>query len=396
MKKIGFIIDNDFYRDQRVRNEVNILAEKYHIFVLCFTFSRKKKIFPQENKIWVQQIYLPRTWKNILFGMQNTFPLYDWLWGVWILKFILKFQLQSIHVHDLFMAKAGFWAKQKTGLPLILDLHENYPEAIKTYSWANRGLKKYLAQPQKWTMKEKTWLTYPDKIVVVYEGFKQLLLQKYSFLKPENIVVYDNVPHLEEFSAYPIEPQIFPKENKFLLLYFGIISRSRGIVTCVEALNILRKKYPQLHLLLIGPITKAEKKNFASLFLHDEQITHYDWKDLKYLPSYLHLADVCINPLLKNPHHESTFANKIYQYASGSKPIIVSDCKPLKDFIEEHQCGLSFQAENPNDLAEKIEFLLQNPAQGKILGENGRQAVLTKFNLNVLKNRLFDLYNAEI
>ena len=68
-----------------------------------------------------------------------------------------------------------------------------------------------------------------------------------------------------------------------------MISRRRGIHTAIEALERIIEYYPDVHLLLIGPVDKDEKEDFQNLFSNDhmkDHITHYQWKDISTLPSY--------------------------------------------------------------------------------------------------------------
>ena len=44
---------------------------------------------------------------------------------------------------------------------------------------------------------------------------------------------------------------------------------------------------------------------------------------------------VCISPLLRNLHHDTTYANKIFQYMALAKPLLVSDATAQKNIILE-------------------------------------------------------------
>lgn len=57
---------------------------------------------------------------------------------------------------------------------------------------------------------------------------------------------------------------------------------------------------------------------------------------------------------------------------SGSfkKPFIGGNTGGIAEFIEDGKNGLLVDPENPEELADKIFFLLNNPEFGKTLGEN--------------------------
>ena len=397
-KNIGIIIDNDFYTDNRVLNEVRILSEYFNVFVLCFRYDKNPPYPPLkrgERCVSVKQIYINRKVKDILFGIQNTIPIYDCFWVYHITKFVKQYSLESIHLHDLYMSKIGWLVKKKTGVHFILDLHENYPEAVLNYKWANHTGKRLLAKPKKWGAIEELLLSYPDKIIVLSEGFKNTILDKYPILKSEQISIYPNVPDLQEFKEYSIVENIFDRKERFIIFYFGVISERRGIVTCIEAVHKLKEKYPQIHLLLIGPVDKAEKSDLTLLF-NDVNITHYSWKDISLLPSYIHISDICICPIVKNEQHDSGIANKVFQYALCGKPIIVSNSKPQAEFVETNNCGLVFRSGESDDLVEKIEYLINNPDKCKEFGTNGKTTVVEKYNVDVYRECLLKVYDNNI
>ncbi|MDV7395853.1 glycosyltransferase, partial [Arthrospira platensis SPKY1] len=141
----------------------------------------------------------------------------------------------------------------------------------------------------------------------------------------------------------------------------------------------------------IGPVDKSDRKKFHSIInepFFKDRIRHYKWKDISLLPSYLHISDIAISPLIKNPQHESGIANKVFQYMLFETPTIVSDCKPQADLIKNENAGLVFKSDSVEDLAEKIIQLLQDRNLLDKMGLNGKNAVLEKYNTEITGNQL--------
>jgi len=157
----------------------------------------------------------------------------------------------------------------------------------------------------------------------------------------------------------------------------------------------LGDKIPNIHLLLIGPVDGHEKIDFEN-YLNDPslngKITHFPWKDISEFPSYTTVSDVCLSPIFKNEQHESGVANKIFQYMLFSKPLIVSDCIPQIEIVEGSTCGIVFKSNDANNLAEKITILHQNPELRSEMGENGKKAVINKYDLVIWGKELEKLY----
>ncbi|MFW6219197.1 MAG: glycosyltransferase, partial [Bacteroidota bacterium] len=154
---IGVIVDNEFNHDARVRNECKILAQAGHdVTVLCFNFG-KYKTFEKVGNINVYRISIKQKIRNIFFAFNNSIELYNIFWSNKIKKFIKKFNIDALHVHDLYMAKAAHYATKNTNINFTLDLHENYPAAVKGYQWMYQFPFTYLIRPQKWERLEKKY-----------------------------------------------------------------------------------------------------------------------------------------------------------------------------------------------------------------------------------------------
>ena len=197
--KIGIVVDNELNRDIRVLREIGILKKQgYEIFVLCFGFLKTYK--DPVDQINITRFNLPRKLKNILFFLLNTIPVYEWLWAQKIKKFIVNNNLEILHVHDLYMARTGYNGikKAKRKIPMILDLHENYPYTITTYNWTKGFIRRLISQPQGWKKKEREYLGYADRIIVLSNDFRDSLLDQYPELGAEIFAVIPNVPDLSQ------------------------------------------------------------------------------------------------------------------------------------------------------------------------------------------------------
>ncbi|MBL57690.1 MAG: glycosyl transferase family 1 [Flavobacteriales bacterium] len=390
MKNIGVIVDNDFNADTRVRKEVDILKKNgYHIYVLCFGFDNKE--YENIPGINISRIRMKKRTKDTLFFFFNLLPLYENLWRKQVKKFVKNNSIEVLHVHDLYMSKSVSDAIKNTGkkVPIILDLHENFPHAIQSYNWTKGFLRNLLSKPKHWIKKEAEYLKYASKLIVLSEKYKTDLIEKFNFIKEKDIISFSNVIDLRQFEKFKINPKI-SKSNGVTLTYFGAVAERRGIFETIDALNTCIDKNINLNLLVIGPIDKADKERFLIRTKKNKNIRHIPWIDLSELVTYMKISDVFISPLHKNEQHESGVANKIYQYMFGAKPIIVSDCKPQKDLIESFNCGISYSTQE--EFVSAIITLSQNIELRAELGENGFNNLYKHFDSKSYENKLINLY----
>jgi glycosyltransferase involved in cell wall biosynthesis len=394
--KIGMVVDNELYGDVRVLNEARYLVRKgYAVHVLCLNFGQRAKQEMMDG-IAVTRVSIRKKVKDRLFALNNLVPAYDWWWERHIKAFVEREDLEVLHVHDLYLAYPARQAVKQRAIPLVLDLHENYPAAMMTYKWATTFPYSLVARPALWQKREERYLRYANKLVVLSESYRDQLLLKYPRLQEQDVTVYPNVPDLNEFSSYPVEEAIFDKGKSLLLFYFGVIAERRGIFTSIEALRMLLNKGLDVKLLLIGRVDRADQARLETCLrdpLLQPALIHFPWKDISLLPSYVKISDICLSPIFRNPQHESGVANKIFQYMLFERPLLVSDCFPQKRIVEEEGCGLAFESGNAFELAEKVQ-LLTDPILREEMGRKGRQAVIRKYNLEVAGQELLKLYSS--
>ena len=394
--KIGVVVDNELNSDIRVLREIGILREQgFEIFVLCFGFRKIYNI--PAGQIRVTRINIRHKLKDILFFLLNTIPFYEWIWAFHIKKFIVNNNIGVLHVHDLYMARAAFNGikKSERNIPLILDLHENYPFTVSTYNWTKGFFRNLISRPHEWERKEKKYLEYADRIIVLSSEYKDLLLRRYPDLPVHVFTVLPNVPDLSQLQLQTIKPVESPFKQDFpVILYYGVIAERRGVFDSIEVfMNLVKENY-KINFLLIGPVDKKDKTHFLKLINQEllaGRIHYIPWIDSNELPSYLHITDICIAPFHKNPQHESGVANKIYEYMLGGKPLIVSDCQPQQKLVEKNNCGLVFR--NMTEFRDAIIKLLNDRELRSTLGKNGMDAILREHNMAKVKENLISLYN---
>jgi glycosyltransferase involved in cell wall biosynthesis len=103
------------------------------------------------------------------------------------------------------------------------------------------------------------------------------------------------------------------------------------------------------------------------------------------LPDYYNLADVVILPSLDR---SEAFGIVLIEAASCGKPVIASNLPGVRSVIEYGVNGFTVTPGNAKELAEKINYFLDNPEAAKEFGKNGRQRVLEKYDLKKVGEKM--------
>ena len=84
--------------------------------------------------------------------------------------------------------------------------------------------------------------------------------------------------------------------------------------------------------------------------------------------------------------------NKLFDYMLSSLPVVASDFPEIRRVVDDAGCGVLIDPTNPDAIAEAITYLLEHPDEAQRIGENGRKAVLERYNGGEMERRLFGVY----
>jgi glycosyltransferase involved in cell wall biosynthesis len=395
--RIAMLLDNEINDDLRVSNEINVLTDAGNEVILLCKGKKPNPKFEIREKLKIHRLFLPKKMAGALNILSQKIPFLNYYWFHHLKRLVLKYDIDAIHAHDLYMYWPAYRLSNKLNIPYVLDLHENYPATVKTYGWTKKWYARLFYNPILWAKKEEEILSSADRLVVLSDYYKFDLVKRYPTLKSKSIFRYANVPNLKIFDSFSVDSSLLEKKGAFLLFYFGVIAERRGIYTLLNAVAELSKQYNQIKLLLIGPVDAAEKSKFQKYletYNLEKHVIHYPWKDISLFPSYVSLSDLCVSPLIRNKQHESGVANKVFQYMYFKRPVLVSDCKPQAEIIEKYHCGDVFESGNVQDLVAKIKQFIENKEKLVKYGENAYRTVNQNYNTEIEGRNLVSLYRS--
>ena len=74
------------------------------------------------------------------------------------------------------------------------------------------------------------------------------------------------------------------------------------------------------------------------------------------------------------------------------KPVVVADIPGVREVIEDGREGLLTDPVNPQDLAEKIRRLVEDPGLRREMGRRGREKVLASFTTEAVADQVLKVY----
>ena len=310
-----------------------------------------------------------------------------WAWG--IIRAILRYRINILHVHDLPLALLVLIIGKVLHRHVVFDIHENYPAALRV--WGKKGLLPGLFRnPEIAARIEKICLKYSSSIIVVIDEHKWYLDKK--GLQYNRLSIVGNTVDHDTYDKIDVNREIVHKYKKsYVLMYVGYLSPERDLETAIRSLSFLATKIPNTRLVLVGDgiakdqlIHVAEKENVLPM------IEFTGWVDFTQTPSYITSSKICIIPQPSNDLIDNGVPHKLFQYMLLEKPIVVSDAKALARVVTETKCGEIFKSGSPQSFANAV---LRIHSSHKKYGQNGKQAVLKKYNWHESSKELINMYD---
>lgn len=223
------------------------------------------------------------------------------------------------------------------------------------------------------------------KLVVVPE-YNRAHMQKMFFALKKTPLVLPNKPSLHPrtpemtLNSHDIEKKIKKIKNsgKKILLYMGIIGEERPLDTLITAIQEFQD---QLELVILGRDSAYLQK------LQNRYPNSFTYLGFARPPHHLNIAshaDIGILNYISESNKNGLNAlfcapNKIYEYTGFGMPILCNDIPGLHYTVEEYNCGVCVDFDNPNEIIAGLKKCLENHS---IMSKN---ANLFYENLNVPK-----------
>jgi glycosyltransferase involved in cell wall biosynthesis len=264
---------------------------------------------------------------------------------------------EIIIVNSMTLAWIGKIAKSLK-IETICFFRETYPKTF--FGFRNKLIKLFLSN-------------YFDKVSFI----SNYDLEMNKSIKSYKTTIYNmiDVKYSDMLNKDSVKSQYGLDDKSFHILFVGGISKLKGTLIAIKALNKLKDKNIKLVILgyqyenrkkfflninslkgkinyLIGRDYEAKVRNFIIKNGLEKKIVFFDTQVNSF--PFFKACDVLIFPSTK-PHQ----ARPIFEAGFAKIPVIVSDFENLKEIIDVN-CGYSFKNKDHNQLALLIDKIFQN------------------------------------
>lgn len=281
------------------------------------------------------------------------------------------------HLHDPELIPAGLHLK-RLGKKVIFDSHEDVPKQLLGKPYLNGASKQALSSI--FSRYERYACPRFDGIIAA----TPFIREKFRSMNCRTIDV-NNFPIAEE-----LETEIPWSQRQREVCYVGAIARIRGIREIVHACEALDS---DTRLNLAGSFTddqlESEVRGFAG-WSRVNELGHLNRAGVRQLLGKSMAGLVTLYPLV---NYLDALPVKMFEYMAAGIPVIASDFPLWREIIEDNDCGICVDPKNSQQIADAIDYLVNNPGIAQRLGANGRRAVHERFNWRQQAAKLIDFYH---
>lgn len=379
-RRIVYVWDADYPWDVRVEKTCRALTEAGHDVHIV---ARNRQWSPTTERLPEATVHRmpPWRWAGQRADAALGFPaFFSPRWRRLIARVVREVSADLIIARDLPLCPTAIHVGRRFGIPVILDMAENYPAMMRAIweTGRDRPVDYLIRNPRFVEMVERYCLKHVDHVIVVVEESAERVMR--LGVPPSAVTVISNTPPASRVRSVASERQhhVGPLE----VVYMGNVEVARGLLESLDAVAELRNAGHDVRLRVIGRgrDDALVRAHAASLGLGPAAVEF-----LGYVESHsqalaiVAASDVGLLPHRKCEAWDTTIPNKLFDYMALGLPVASSDAAPCERILRETGAGHVFRSGDAASLAAVLQQLIE-PAARDRAGGLGRSAVLDRYN----------------
>jgi glycosyltransferase involved in cell wall biosynthesis len=277
-----------------------------------------------------------------------------------------------LHIHAIGVrGVTAFLAALLARVPAVVVSH---------HSWYGAELASWGERVSMWFERRFAWV-----ITLFHEEEREM---KSVGIPPERIVA---VPHGVDLRKFPYRdgpPE--GSESEFRLVMVARMMEGKGHEELLRATHLLKGKYPQLRVLMVGDgPTRARIEALISELDLQQVVTLAGYVPNDEVPALLHTGHVIVNPTYAIGE---VFGIVLIEGAAVGLPAVATRYGGIPERIVDGETGLLVEPQDVEGLAGAIEKLVSNPQLAAEMGRKARLHVEESYSAEVVGKMMTSLY----
>lgn len=291
-----------------------------------------------------------------------------------------------VHAHDWLVTHPATTLKEHLGTPLVATLHAT--EAGRHQGWLPGPLNRAIHTVE-W------WLTFEARRVLTCSAAMQQEVTRLFELPPDKV---DVVPNGIVAGDWVLAPRTVAAARSSwapagpLVVYAGRLEYEKGVHTLLAAIPSLRRRHPQLRVVVAGTGTHLERLRAQARELRlGRAVSFAGFLPRPQLAALLAAADVAVVPSIYEP-----FGMVALEAAAAGAPLVVSATGGLREIVDDRVTGLLVTPERPRELAQAVHDLLSDEVRARRLARRAGERVLREHAWAAVAARTAEAYRRAV
>ncbi|AIC16431.1 glycosyltransferase family 4 protein [Nitrososphaera viennensis] len=290
-------------------------------------------------------------------------------------KILQKQEFDILHAVQPIAALACSALANKYDIPLVSDIHNDWPEEIAAQGLCKRddNIYRFLHD-----VKQKI-IDLSDAVTVVSEELKKYFVEKYRITSKPIVVVPPGGPIVSNVDNTIRERNV---------VYAGMVNYREHVDLFARSIPFV-KEDATFYISDYGDSIKNVKNITKKI---DQEVNYVWFKKRQEVLGFLLRSKLGILTSHDDITRQLGPPLKLYDYMACGLPVIANDIGGWSKMIEDEKIGL-LSKDDPKHFARCIDDLLSNESLWKEMHENTLHLIGTKYKWeNVAKNELIPLY----
>ena len=292
--------------------------------------------------------------------------------------------LDIIHGHDWLVFWASKVLKHSFTTPLIYTIHA-------TEFGRNQGIyndmQRYINDLE-WYASFEAW-----KLIVCSQYMNNEVRNLFQVPEDKAVVIGNGVNE-ENYrgDSSPAYRDFYASPDEDIVFYVGRIVREKGIQVLIQAIPEILKTNPKTKFVIAGKGPYLDNlRSLAEYLGVAERVYFTGFISDRERNNLYRIADVAVFPSLYEP-----FGIVALEAMVTRTPVIVSEVGGLAEFVRDGENGLTVKPNDPQQLAEKIRFLLNNKDRAREMASRAYEIVKRDFTWDEIANKTLAVYEEVI
>lgn len=378
--RVLYVWDADYPWDVRTEKICATLTSAGHDVHIVARNARRERTVERLPEGTVHRMS-PLRWAGSAADKALGFPaFFNPRWLSLLDRNVRRLRPDVVIVRDIPLAPTALWAGHRHGVPVVLDIAENYPAMLRMVfdAGVHRPTDHLVRNPAAAALVEKASLRRADRVMVVIEEMADRMVK--MGIPADRIDVVSNTPPRSRVAPEP-EQRRRPEGQPLGIVYLGLLEVPRGIMEMVEAVALLRRDGLAVRAVIVGKGRDAQlfEDRARELGLTDAEVSFLGYVDRDTALRAVQEADIGVLPHHVNEQWNTSIPNKLFDYMAVGLPVVTSNPGPFERITRAAGVGEVFQGGDAASLASAIRRLA-DPDLRERYGAAGRRAILDRYN----------------